>query len=426
MKIYKLLIVLFSLSLLPSVQAQQNLSLSEAISIGLENNYDLKIIRYDEEISSINNHWGNTGAFPKIDFTLSGLEKFNLTENSRTQTLSPEVSLSWVVFNGFSAKIAKQKYEELEKQSQGNTSILIESSIQDIILAYHNCLIQQQMLEVYKELANLSEDRFNRSENSRKIGASTTYNSLQTKTAWLEDQSNYLQQKVNYENAIRTLNYLLGVNNDSRWTLTSEMEINLPNYKIEDMNAKLLSNNKTLKNQYIYQSLLAKETSLAKNSFYPSVSLSSGLGQDWVDKYTPATHQKSTSTYVGLNVSFNIFNGGSKKRSLQIAKINEESAQVETDQMKHSLSNQLLQLHSNYEVQKALLNLAEQNEEAAKLNLNLSSEKLKNGAINSFNFRDVQISYMNSAIKKLQAIYKLIESNTDLLRITGGIINEYE
>jgi outer membrane protein TolC len=92
--------------------------------------------------------------------------------------------------------------------------------------------------------------------------------------------------------------------------------------------------------------------------------------------------------------------------------------------MAHSLNNQLLQLYSSYEVNKAVFDLANQQETSARLNLELSEAKYKNGNINSFNYRDAQIMFLNASISKYRAIYNVIQSNTDLFRITGGIIEE--
>lgn len=414
-----------------SAMPQNPLSLSDAIEIGLRNNYDLQITRRSEEIAGINNTWGNTGIMPRVNFTLSGMENFNFNnqEDYRTQNLSPDVNLNWVFFDGFSAIITKQKFEELEKQSQGNTVILVESTIQDIILAYNNCLLQKEMADVYNELADLSLDRYKREQDSEQLGASTTYESLQAKTAWLEDQSNYLQQKVNYENAVRTLNYILAVDNDMVWVLTSDLAVNTPDYALNDLAGKLMGNNQNLKNQYLYQSLLARETALVRSNRYPTLSLNTGVSNNWMDNYyagnIPDMNQEYASAYIGLTLSWNIFNGGITNRSMQIAKINEESAGIMTEQMEHSLNNQLLQLYSDYQVQKDILVLADEKLAAASLNLELSEAKLKNGSINSFNYRDVQNIYMNAALTRFVAIYSLIRANTDLLRITGGIISEY-
>ncbi len=207
------LIILFAGLLSLSISAQKPLSLSDAIRIGMENNYDLKIIHNDETIAHINNNWGNTGALPTIDFSVSGTEDLNYNDNDdyRLENLSPQLGLNWVLFNGFSARINKRRYEELESLSQGNTAVLIESTIQDIISSYNNCVLQQKMIDVYAKLMKLSSDRYNRELNSKSIGGSTTYESLLAKTVWLEDKSTYLNQKVTFENAVRTLNFLLGI-----------------------------------------------------------------------------------------------------------------------------------------------------------------------------------------------------------------------
>ncbi|TKG91982.1 TolC family protein [Puteibacter caeruleilacunae] len=426
--IFTLLVLLSALN----NYAQKDLSLSDAIEMGLSNNYDLQITRKSEQVASINNNLGNAGALPKIDFTLNGRENFNNNDNEdfRTQTITPEVSLNWVVFSGFSAKISKQKLEELEKQSQYNTSILVESTIQDIISAYNNCLLQKEILNVYKQLSSLSEDRYKRTQESKNLGASTTYESLQAKTSWLEDQSNFLQQKVTYENTIRTLNYILAAEDNELWNLTTPLSAITDNYKLDDLTSKLMANNHSLKNQYLSQSLLAKETALAKSKQYPTLSFNTGMRSNNTDNYysgdTRDVSQNSIDSYVGLTLSFNIFNGGTAKRSVQIAKIQEESEGVKTQQIQHSLKNQLFQLYSTFNVQKAILELSNEKEAAAKLNLELSEAKLKSGAINSFNYRDVQMIYLNAAITKYRSMYNLIQSNTDLLRITGGIIQEYQ
>ena len=240
-KMKRLTILIITVLSLSTVVAQDELSLSDAIRLGLENNYDLQLQRNTEEIASINNTWGNTSIMPSIDFSLNGRENlnYNKIENYRTQTITPDLSLNWVIFNGFAARINKQRFEELEAQSQGNTAVLVESSMQDIILAYNSCLLQQKMVDVYEELANLSEDRYNRSVDSKNLGVSTSYEVLQAKTSMLQDKSNYLQQKVTFENAVRTLNYTLAVENNTQWIFSTELKAITPEYNLESLNEKL-------------------------------------------------------------------------------------------------------------------------------------------------------------------------------------------
>jgi outer membrane protein len=430
MKIYYIIIGCF---IAISIHAQNTLSLSQAIELGLENNYALKIMRNDEQIASINNTWGNTQALPSVDFSLSGTEDFNLNDddNYKTQRLTPEVNLSWVLFDGFSARITKRNYEELETQSKGNTVVLVETTIEDIISAYNNCIVQKELMNAYEDQAHLSEDRYNLEVNKKDFGTSTSYRMLQAKTNWLEDKSNFLRQKVTYENTIRTLNFVMGADDNETWQLTTLIKTDMPAYKLSELTDKLMSNNQTLKNAYIKQRLLAQETALARSDYYPSLTFNAGASHTKNDiKYDETKSNNISQNYsdvaLGLTLSYALYSGGKRKRSLEIAKIEETSAGIETDEMEHSLSNELLQLYSTYELQKELFSLAYEKEVTARLNQDLSQEKFKNGTIDSFDFRDVQISYMNAVSDRLDALYNLMETQIDLLVITGGIISEYE
>jgi outer membrane protein TolC len=56
--------------------------------------------------------------------------------------------------------------------------------------------------------------------------------------------------------------------------------------------------------------------------------------------------------------------------------------------------------------------------------MSIADEKFRSGAISSFEYRDIQLIYLNSALRRLQAIYNLIGSRTSLTRLTGGFLME--
>ena len=69
------------------------------------------------------------------------------------------------------------------------------------------------------------------------------------------------------------------------------------------------------------------------------------------------------------------------------------------------------------------------NEKAFKIaetNYFLATEKQNMGVINSFMLRDIEIAYITSGINAQQSAYNLMESKISLLKITGGIIQDYE
>ncbi len=411
------------------IHAQNELSISEAIQVGLKNNYDLTITANDQKIAKINNTWANTSLMPTLtlDLGLQDTKNFNDTENHNAIQLTPQVNLTWTIFDGFGAQIDKRRYEELEAQSAGNTQLLIENTIQDVILAYYNVLLQREEATSYKVMSDLSKDLMDREKVSQDIGATTTYAYLLSKTSYLQYYSSYLQKRVDYENAMRSLNYILAIKDNKMWELTTPLVADDTEFSLDELVQDMQSNNQTLKNQYIQQRIMALNTRSANSDYYPTLKVTGGARYNKLNQtfsgQSASINTHSTDVYAGLTLSWSIFSGGSRQRAVAIAKINEASSQIETVQMKHALNNQLLQYLSTYNVNREILTLTQEQVKTAQLNLEMSKDKYKSGAINSFDYRDVQISYLDAVTSHCEAIYQLIESNANLLQITGNIIS---
>lgn len=414
-----------------TTQAQQNLTLTEAIEIALENNYNIKIIKQDQRIAEITNNWGTAGRYPYIDLsgTADNSANLNNTENFVTNRFSAGASLSWTLFDGYSVRINKQRFEKLEQLSKQNTAIMVEGTIQSVVLAYYDVLLQKEKLSTYKEVMSLSEDRFKHAENKKEYGVAVTYEVLQAQNAYLSDRTEYLLQRVTYKNKLRDLGYLMADSSGTNYSLTDNFEAIPVDYSLADLQAQMFANNKGLKNQYVNQRLLENAVAYAKSAFSPSVDFRGGAttistrnnyekrGESW---------NNSANLYGNFTLSYNLFSGGNRKRAHQIAQIDEEIGLVKIGDMKHDLNNSLSKLYESYLVRKELLNIADENIAAAKLNLQISQEKFDVGAINSFNFRDVQTIYLNAAQRRLEAIYYFIDAHISMLRITGAIVQEYE
>lgn len=411
------------------LNAQNGLSISEAIQLGLQNNYDLTIMANQHKIAKINNTWANTSLMPTLTLNLGldEMKNFNDTENNNSIQFTPQVNLDWTLFDGFGAQINKSKYEELQAQSAGNMQLLIENTVQDVILAYYNVLLQKEEANSYKVMSDLSKDLMDREKLSKDIGATTTYAYLLSKTSYLQYYSSYLQKKVNYENAMRSLNYILAIKDNKMWNLTTPLAADDTEFSLAELVQDMESNNQTLKNQYIQQRILVLNTRSANSDYYPTLKANAGARYNKLNRSysgnSPSMNTHSTDVYAGLTLSWSIFSGGSRQRAVAIAKINEASSQVATEEMKHALNNQLLQYLSTYNVNRQILVLTNEQVKTANLNLEMSKDKYRSGAINSFDYRDVQISYLEAVTSNFESIYHLIESNADLLQITGNIIS---
>ena len=412
------------------LSAQKDLNLAQAIEIGLEKNYNIQIVRQSEKIADMNNTWGNAGQYPKVEFNFRSNNKkdYNESDDFRQNILTPSIDLNWTLFDGFAVRIRKDKLNDLANLSKGNTIVAVESQIQLIILAYYKALMEQERLEVNKRIKELSEDRYGNEKVASELGTKGSYELLLAKNAFLEDKSNYLTQQVNYNNAVRDLNFLLGVEESTQYIFTDAFSTEEKTYRLADLLDKMFANNNNLKNRYMQEAIQKRDIEMARSNYYPRISLGAGVqGNKFLQKpeVAPKIDTKSHNVYANLSLNYLIFNGNANRRALQIAKIEEEISKIQTDDLKHSLTNILAQNFELYELRKELLELAEENKLATEINMQLSKEKYESGSINSFNYRDVQISYQNASLGRLSAIYNLIQSKTVLVRMTGGILSEF-
>ena len=418
-----------------SARSQQSLKLDEAIVRALEKNFQVRITKEYNRQAELNNKWGAVGRFPSLSLGAINVNRYdnslqiftNERVESNTFSVTPYVDMKWLLFNGFSVKMNKDKLELLEQYSKGNSAVIIENTIQAVILAYYGVLLEEERLKVLDEVKNLSGDRYKYEKMRQDLGSSVTFNVLQAKNSFYSDSTNYLLQKLNVKNAYLRLNLLLGENAKTQFVVSDTFNVQTQDYNYEDLKNKMLAGNRTLKNQYVNQEILKKEIGIKKAAVWPALSLNAGsdygnrnykiYGQDAINSW-------SLDYYANLSLNFNLYNGGNTKRAIENARISENIGRIQISEMEQTLDNYLLNQYDLYEIRKQLLEVADVNMQSAELNMEIATEKYRNGSINSFNFRDVQLIYLNAASRKLNAIYDLIDTETEILRITGGIIFE--
>ncbi len=183
----------------------------------------------------------------------------------------------------------------------------------------------------------------------------------------------------------------------------------------------------TLINQYLNLRISQYEIDASKSNLFPSLSLNAGAEMNRTRmklKEQDANTDNSFRYYANLSLSYTLSNGGRVKRAIQNAKIDNEISQLQTEEMKITMSNNLTFRLDQYELHKQLFLLAKEKMESAQLNLQIATEKHKAGTLNSFNYRDIQIMYLNAAFDKLKSTYNLFDTQTELMRLTGSIISE--
>lgn len=448
----KKLIFLLGIVCLIQANGQEQLSVSDAIQIGLQRNFNIQIEKGNVEVARNNNNWGEAGRLPTV--TLNVNQNNNINDNVKVafptatqgQTLSnslnPSVNVNWTVFDGFRVNISKKRLELLQAETDGNASIVIANSLQSIVLGYYLAVLEQERLNEFEKQLSLSRDKFEYIKIKSNLGGAVTTEVLLEEGNYLTDSINYINQQLAYRNALRDLNVLLAEEDVSKvYTFSDPLIIPDEEYTYAALKGQMLQENVDLQKQYITQSLLGQTTKLSAADRYPTLSLNASFAENRNSldlseaifftgngfSSGPDTRLNTvTDTYAAnFTLSFTLFNGGRINRAIKNAIVNEQVGELRLDQLKNSLDRDLLSSLDRYNIRRQLYAINEIREQSAKTNLDLSEEKFRNGSINSFDYRDVQNNYLSSSVLKLQAAYNLINSKIELMRLTGGLIREY-
>jgi outer membrane protein len=421
--------------------SQDSLSLLQAVELTLINNFGIQISEKNTEIASNNFNRGEAGYYPSIAFNFNSQNSITDQNDPASfiqgafysNRVIPNVDLQWVLFDGLRIRANYEQLQKLYELSEGNELVIVQNTVQGVILAYYNAKLQAERLATNRDVLRLSKDRYTYFENRKEVGSAVTFDLLQAKNAMLNDSTAVVSQRLELQKAMRNLNRIMNTDLELAWSLTNPLRINEIPFNRDTLQYEMMANNANLAVQYTDRALKEIALKQSKAGQYPSLIFNPGAsfsynrfegtlptGQD------VATTGTTLNYYANLSLSFNLYNGGKTRRLIQNARIDLEIASLTTEDLSQSLLQELSDQYNNWQSLTEILAIADENLESAKLNLEIATEKYRNGNITSFEFREVQKTYILVAITQLEAAYNLLASQTDLLRLSGAILAAYE
>ena len=418
--------------------SQDSLSLSKAIEIGLEKNYDIRLTLKNVEINKIFNNWGEAGRLPQVNINAGQNNSISDQRNNPisfapylflSNDVSSGLAMNWTIFNGFAVRANKTKLEQLELQSENTATLAIENTIHGIILAYYQAKMQKEQLTLMNNVMTLSKEKYNQQQVKSNLGIGVKFDLLQFEGNLYTDSSNKVLQNLAQRNATRNLNLIMGEDVDKEWNLTSEIKPDLNTKDLSTLKKEMLSNNTNIKNQYINIALTQQDISLAKSQFFPVINFNSGfnssvgvLNTNDVNSPISNAQSKNLNYYGNFTLNFKLYDGGKVRRRIKALELQNEVDQLRTSQMIDQLNFELTNVYELYLTRLQIFELTKKAFLVAKDNMDIAKLKEENGLINSFNFRDIQMAYLSAGVALYQASYDLLESNATLLKMTGKII----
>ena len=419
------------------LSAQETYTLKSCLETGLEQNYSIRMVRNEEQISKNNATLANAGYLPTLDLSARYSGSLNDTENkiretnetTKTngvydQTLNAGLDLNWTIFDGFKIQANYKRLKELERQGETTTRLAIEDFIAELTAEYYNYIQQQIRLKNFRYAMSLSKERLRIVEERYIVGNFSRLDLQQARVDYNADRAQYMKQQEAVETSRIRLNELMGYNDMSQHVHTTDSVIDLNTLlSYDELWKATLNNNASLLKSEQDKTLAALDMKTVKSRNYPYLKLNTGYGYT-LNKYeiSSTSRRSNWGLNVGVTMGINLFDGN-RKRELKNARIAIENARLEQEELTQALQADLSTLWHAYQNNMKMLKLERENLIAAIENHEIASERYMLGNLSGIEMREAQKSLLDAEERILSVEYDTKICEISLLQLSGGITN---
>ena len=421
---------------LPMSPDAETLTLRQCLEIGLERNYDVRIVRNEERISDNNATAANAGMLPTAD--LSAGYTGNLDNNRSTalreggettetnvydQTASVGVAVNWALFDGFRIRTNYKRLKELQEMGALKTRITIEDFMANLTAEYYNYLQQTLRLQNFRYAVMLSRERLRITEERFRVGSFSRLDLLQARVDFNADSSQFMsQQEVVTASRIRINELLANENLDRRIAIPdSAIRVNA-SLDWDELLARTLSANASLLMAGHDTSVAELDLKIVQARNYPYVNLTAGYGYTYNHYGTGTNRSRGTlGLNAGVSVGFTLFDGN-RRREQRNARIDIENAELTRQQLEQSLRADLSNFWQAYRNNLEVILLEEENLVAARENYEIAMERYRLGDLPGIEMREAQKSLLDAEERILTAQYNTKLCEISLQQISGNVM----
>lgn len=416
--------------------AQKTLTPEEAIQLTLSHNYGIKIANNTVKVAENNTSVLNSGYLPTVTGNAGATYNLDNTEaefsNGETTTLNgaessrynASVNLNYTLFDGLGRLYNYKRLKEQYQLSELEARETIENTLLQLFSVYYSVAQLSENTSAIKETFAISKDRLTRSEYQFEYGQNTKLDVLNAQVDINNDSINIVNTAQQLQNTKRDLNVILGNKLSEEFNVNTDISFLLELTK-EELWAKTKTNNVSVLQIDKNITISSLDVKSNRSQYLPTVGLTGTYGWNKSNNNAASFVAVSTNTGLsgGINLSWNLFDGGSTITRVKNAKIALENQQLQKEQVLIDLERNFNNAWDDYQNKLVIYQLQEENITTATNNFDRSKEKFKIGQVNSIEFRQAQLNLLNAELSRNQAKYNAKLAELTVLQLSGELLN---
>lgn len=357
--IQKFILLFFLQCTISSLQAQEIITLENALDRTLKNNLQIRKAGFQSALSVQDLQQSRMNLLPNLNGGVGGRlnggsffdEKTGILGNTTNKSVDGNLSSSVILFQGFQRvnQIAQNKYI-LEADKSNVEKVRYELQL-SVFTIYLEGLTNLELRNASEQQLRLSKAQLEVEEIHDEVGNRTLADLAQAKSQVSLDELNVVSAQNAYDLSILLLKQMMEMHPDQDIVLESPEMIDIQKMGFdataEDIIEQAYDFFPDIQLAQFNIKAAEQAVKIAKGSYFPTLSLSGGLGTGYTTSYRelsggifPFNEQirNNFSQFVGLSLNIPIFNNFSSRIGVRKAKIRLEDAKVEELITKNSLS----------------------------------------------------------------------------------------
>lgn len=405
--------ILVALMMCVSVFSQeQKWTLQQCVSYALENNLTVSQSNLKQRSSELSYKQSKLNRLPSVNASAS---QSLLEPTSASVGLSASMNL----FNGFNMEntIKKNKLE-LDKQSLQTEQVKydIEISVAEayiqVLYAKENVVLAEKLLETSKRQLKIAEAKY-------KVGSMSKKDYSDIEAQYANKEYSLVRAKNQYSQQLLTLKQLLELEPGVSFDI-AESELSLTTFtvpsplKVYEDACKVYPEMRSAEQQLAIDSLSVK---IAKSSYYPSLSVSGGVGAsgDFFDNESEWMGNKS----LRMSLSVPIFNRWQTKTNVENTKINSEYNALGIESTRKNLYKSIENACQNAEAYQAEDVALQYSLQSLENSLELAQKQFEVGLIDATTLLVTETNYAQTSVSQIQAKYMAVLNYMVILHYQG-------
>ena len=419
------------------MQGQQILQKSEAIALALENNYGIKTANNNVIIAENNSDVLNSGYLPSLSGNAGATLDVQNTEgqlvNGETRTAdgvetkryNASVNLNYTLFDGLGRYYNYKRLKEAYQLSELQARETIENTITQLLSVYFEVAQNTENLQTLTKVLDISKERLIRANYQFEFGQNNKLGVLNAEVDINNDSINIITAKQRLISSKRDLNLVMGNALKTEFSIDTTV-VFLLQLKKEILLSKLKTNNVNLLQIDKNINISTYDIKANKSTYLPTLGLSGSYGWNESSNNNPLAftiQNTNTGFSTGLNLTWNLFDGGSNMTRIKNAKINLENQELQKNEISLTIERDFNNAWDDYQNKLEIYRIQESNIITSKNNFDRTNEQFKIGRATSIEFRQAQINLLNAQLSENRAKYQAKTAEILVLQISGELLN---